>query len=362
MTKPEPFQYSDLIPQMQAEARAANARGDNPGDHRPDVYKDGDLWVYRASAVAGCPRSLWYARTGVERSPVAESLQKAFREGSNSEDLALQMAREKFFLDITDPQYEYEIEVMEGVVIRGHLDGLGKDGAMKREGNIEAKMLGKDLWKKSASERFKAIPHWLPQVQLGMRGSGRKICWMIWGQKDDEGVCAEVTYSTVEYSAREVAVILAKVREIEEMVASGKSPECPKEEFGCSYWQLHEGKRAKDDLEVVTHEQLGQAIQALEVCKSDVKSAERKVEEAKANVLELLKELGIDHSVRVEWKGTPMIAQHVVTERRNYAKNAMEQDGVLDKYSELKTSDYWTFKPENPKDTMVRMAEKLEKK
>jgi len=362
MPKAEPTKYSDLISTMQAEARAANARGDNPGDHRPDVYRDGDVWVYRASAVgSSCDRALWYARTGVERSPVAGNLQKAFIEGSNSEDLALQMAREKFFFEITDPQYEYEIEVMEGVVIRGHLDGLGHS-ATGEDSIVEAKMLGKDLWKKSHTARFKAIPHWGAQVQMGMKGTGRKRCTMIWGRKDDDGVCEDVTYSVVDYSAREVAVILAKVRRIEEAVASGKPPECAKEEFGCSYWQLHEGKRAKDDLEVVEHEQLGRAIQAVEVCKSDVKAAERKLDEAKANVEKLLEELKIDHSVRVEWKGTPMIAQHVVQERRNFARAAMEQDGVLDKYSELKTSSYWTYKTEDPSDTMVRMAEKTEGK
>ena len=344
----ETREWSEQIKLMQAEARAANQREDNPGDHRPDVYHEGDKTVYRASALGGCERALWYARTGVERSPVSATLMKAFREGSNSEDLVLQMARERYFFDITEPQCEYEIEVpgTDGlVVVRGHLDGLGASSGTKEVGNVEAKMLGPDLWKKSHTARFKSIPHWMVQVQLGMMGSGRTRCWMIWGEKDADGVAKDVSYTVVEYSARDAVMALAKVRRVEAAVAAGLDIECAKEEFGCSYWQLHEGKGwGAEDVETVDDQELGALGAAWLRAKDAVKMAEGARDKARDAFKRALAKNNIDHSVGVGARGMPaFVARKVEQTRVNVDRAKLEQDGLLDQYSSTSQSSYWTI-------------------
>lgn len=343
MATPAKFEYSDRVRELQAEARAANARGDQPGDHRPDVYREDGRWVYRASALGGCPRALWLARQGVDRSPRNKTLDRAMMEGSNSEEIILQMAREKFFLTITDPQYEYEIEVMEGLaIVRGHLDGLGEHTSMDQLGNVEAKALGPDLWKKSATARFKAMPHWDRQVQLGMRGSSRRLTWMLWGQKGEDGVVVDVTYTVVEYSAREVAMALAAVKANEEACANGAHVECPKEEFGCPFWTLHEGKR--EELEVVQDQKLATLAAKWLRAKAHQAAAKTEVDEAKAafeKAAEAAK-LGTG-GLELAGKGQPRTKVKLVERtQRKYDRGLMVEDGVLDKYEYEGTSSYWT--------------------
>ena len=340
----QPSDYSEQVQEMRAAARAANAREENPGDHRPNVYREDGTWIYRASAVGGCPRALWSARMGVERSPISDTLMKAFREGSNSEDIAIQMAREKFFMEITDPQHEYHVDVRDGdevvAVVRGHLDGLGRSSGTDQDGNIEVKMLGPDLWKKSHTARFNAIPHWLDQVQMGMRGSGRRLTWMIWGKKDSDGVCEDVSYTVVEYNARHVAQVLARIKENERAVAEGREIECVTEEFGCPYWTLHEGKKGdRPEIEEIQDDRLAKLAELWLRAKGEATGAKKRAEVARDAYLKVAEEMKVgEQSARFG----DLIVRRTVSERRNIARAALENDGLLDKYSSINEVVSWT--------------------
>lgn len=338
MTRTTP-EYSLHVHELRARARALNEQGSNIGDHRPDVYRDNGVWVYRASALGSCPRALWLARSGVDRSPTNAIMSKAYMEGTNSEPVAIAMATEKWHWKITDPQYEYEIEVMPGVVIRGHLDGLGEDTAMKQVGNVEVKMLGPDLWKMSQERRFATIPHWATQVHLGMRGSGRRLTWMIWGRKDDDGVCSDVTYGVVEYSARAVALAMKRVRDTEAAIASGAHVPCEDEDWGCPYWTLHEG--TKKELEHVQDQKIATLARIEYQANLAKKAATEAHDKAKIDLLAAVNERKLGDEVIVEGRGTGAYKLLRVRQtRREIDRGRLREDGLFDTYTYEKAVEY----------------------
>lgn len=218
------------------------------GDHRPNVYQREDgLWVYRASAVGGCERALWYARMGLERSPINEKVLVQMREGSRLEGDILAMFSEQYEFKLTHPQHRVDIPVVgTDAVISGAMDAQGHDTMFGRTGPVDAKKLGPDLWKRRG-DLPNVMPNWFDQLQCYIHGMGADMGWMVYGESAGTApkqTIEQTTYRVVEADLAVIARLRQKVRRVERAVASKTMPDCLEETFMCPYWQMHTGDTA----------------------------------------------------------------------------------------------------------------------
>lgn len=325
------------------EVRAATAelrRLDGGGDDRPPVYWDPDrqTWVYRASSVGSCERALWLARTGVEKSPTPLVLMQAFVESANNEDVAIQLYEDTYEVEVEGRQARVEIEVGDGVVVSGSVDGIGGDSVAGQRGIVEVKCLGDDLWKRRGRDLLDEF-YWGDQVQVYMRGAGLKLCWVVWGHKVD-GVVDEIDVTVVEYDPRRWAKIRDRVLRVEAM-AKGEIPPpvCETEKFGCPYWQLHEGKT--DEVPSITDQLLGGMAFRRDALRREQQRIKDEIDTLNEQIDAELNARDVE-KVQVYGRGFGTYrVQRVTQTRRTFDKNAAKRDGVdVGKYEKETTSSY----------------------
>lgn len=95
------------------------------------VLFDGNVWVYRASQVGGCIRSLTAARLGESATPPGEFIRKAMDESASKEDEALTEYTMRTGHSViwqqkrcVLPVLGLPVESQFPAIIRGHIDGL----------------------------------------------------------------------------------------------------------------------------------------------------------------------------------------------------------------------------------------------
>lgn len=93
-----------------------------------NVWQDADgTWVYRASALGGCLKSLAAIRMGYDTLPPPEKMAVAFAQGHKHENEILARTQQQWGVRMLGQQQRsVELTVMPGVVIRGHVDEVGK--------------------------------------------------------------------------------------------------------------------------------------------------------------------------------------------------------------------------------------------
>ena len=316
--------------ELKAQVRGANLRGvrlDGGGDNRPPVYEEDGRWVYRASAVGGmCDRALWLARTGVERSPTPEGLQTAYLESANNEELAIAMFTDEYGVTVDQQQREYEIDVCDGVVVRGHVDGVGYDTVLGRTGVVEVKCIRVDDWDERSTTMY---PSWEPQIQLGMKGLNLPFTWVVYGRKVD-GVVDRLSYSVVERRPRVVAEIMRRIRRIEQMVDDSAPPVCDKERWGCPYWTLHEG--TGDEEQEIEDRALASLATQIADRAGEIRRAEEQLKRMRKELTDKLIGLKVTGGVIVA-PGVRIKAKVVTPTRKIWDENKLREDGVdLDAY------------------------------
>lgn len=266
------------------------------GDDRPPVYPWGGVWVYRVSGVSTqCDKALWLARKGVDKDPLNPKVAEGMRGGRINEELILAMFEAQSHNTVVDRQATGKIDIMDGVEIRGSIDG--------RTGRqiIDAKKLGPDLWKNRA-RILDIIPGWGVQMDLYLTMHGLDEGLFVYGQAVD-GVVENIDHHVHVRRPQVVAKVKARVRRLEGMVVNKETPECPDEKFMCSYWTHHVAEKPKP-VKVKDKEanRLARAITAAQVKKADAEKAER---EARDKLWAISQEQG--------WKGTVEVGARVVT-------------------------------------------------
>lgn len=156
-------------------------------DDRPPVYvEESGLVVYRASALDLCPADLLAYRTGQEPAPfTAEQLERMSEGVLHEPEIVAWVGTKGYATSHTgDHQLEVDWQVVPGVVVRGHPDGLAHRRVDDELFTLECKALGKALFSKGLPyllETYRAQLSWeyhatLHQVLLVVknRDSGRK--------------------------------------------------------------------------------------------------------------------------------------------------------------------------------------------
>ena len=90
----------------------------------PSVYKeDGDL-IIRASSIGRCVKELVLIGLGVEGELPDEKLQQMFSLGHEAEAMVKEKLVADGFIEVQDEQAVASVVVANGLVVRGHTDGL----------------------------------------------------------------------------------------------------------------------------------------------------------------------------------------------------------------------------------------------
>jgi len=126
-------------------------------DDRAISYTEGDRQIYRASGAGSCLTALVAAGLGYEETPgefQAKTLNTAAAEGNLHEGAIVDWLIDEGWR-IETRQQEVEVQVIPGVFIRGHTDGMGKPPRKQKNRLIEIKTMSSDRfkrWKASGSD------------------------------------------------------------------------------------------------------------------------------------------------------------------------------------------------------------------
>lgn len=235
------------------------------GDDRPNVYgedgPDGWQWVYRASAVGGCSRALLYARLGMTGALPPDWLQDKYDQGNVGEDVVVKMMEDDGW-KFESRQDEVELELLDGIVVRGHTDGVATDKKGK-QWLIEIKCLDMANVKKT-DKTLKNFPTYRIQTSLYSHAS-KLPCMMVLGCKGTDGTVGTLKYIELDIDAREVVrEVKLKLAAIEK--AAGKSQPAMlcdyggvegAEQYPCPFYELHDDK---PDAELVDDDVLDKAV------------------------------------------------------------------------------------------------------
>jgi hypothetical protein len=207
---------------------------------RPDVYRDDSgTWVYRASSIGGCTRSLVAARLGIPSAPPPERLQATFEEGHRQEGL-IESYLESRGMPVMESQKTVRFRVDDDVLIVGHVDGfVNFPGHGKCV--MEGKGLGKNYLQQYDEGGFEAMGvvgrkyKW--QAAIYMHATGLPMVYVVRSKITGE---SRVTVMTVPPVSEEE--IYFKLGQIEAFAKRDEFPPC---DAGCSawtsfYWDIHD--------------------------------------------------------------------------------------------------------------------------
>jgi len=319
---------NDDIKYHQGIARGHNMAGtriDGGGDNRPPVYEDNGQWIYRASGVGKlCERSLWLARTGHQPSPTPKTLQTAFVHSANGEDTVCAMAEKEYELQIVDRQKVIDLPVTNLARVRGSIDGTA-DGRL-----IEIKCIRSEDWAKRG-QGIDMYPGWREQVNLYMRGLDMREGILLMGRKDSDGVVDAISYTNFVYEPRIYAKIRNKIFAVETAALDGDPIDCAEEQWGCPYWQLHEGTRV--EVEEISDPQANNLTTQIMKLQNQKKNVERQIADLKKQVDIWRDNHNIGAAVIIAGKGGRYKVTRIEPTKKVWDETKLDKDGInIDDY------------------------------
>lgn len=353
--------------------------------------EDDELVVYGASGLGACPVALYYDRQGITGEPTPDWLQTAYNQGNDNERLILDMfeSRSPFTL-LTDEQcveagYRFgewdtdrgvdysaqvrvETQVLPGVVVRAHLDGIGRitvpDIGWTRKQDktgdlfiVEVKALGDalwDAWKTKGIEIVKSYP-W--QVSAQMKGAGLP-CVFVVGHKDKDGKVYEIDWKFVDELPVKWIDVIKKIGKVEK--GDIEDTDCPVPfMYPCPYYPLHNPDLSKGaaGIVVMNDENSTQQERILFLSLAEEVERHRAAEKHHKELKERAQAACNEWLDKAEVKGMkldigPYIANDVVQERDGAIRaDLLVADGIdVNKYKGGKyTVRYVTLTKKDPK-------------
>lgn len=306
------------------------------GDDRPAVYREGDDWIIRASALGGCMRSLVAAGRGVEPQMTPEWLQVKFDQGHNGErevagwyfrqhPSAVPMELGPFSdamvpeFQLVDNQWEFNLRVASNIIIRGHFDDIAiyesDDGMNAQFVGVEYKLLAPSTYAKATgSAHLDVIPQYPWQMGAYMAITGWPFDWVC-VQKDEDGKPifdedhTHVVRINADYPPHSLQDIRERAVEIVDWIENkdyGDYPACPEpKQYPCPYFILHEDDEIPE-LEGVDAELMRGVLKNRAAAKQSIEDMKKIVEEADATIKRTLadrKTVLVD-GTRVTWVHT----------------------------------------------------------
>lgn len=308
---------------------------------KPSVYFDesAEVWVYRASAASRCETELIYWRMGVEGDPPPADMQDRFDDGHLHESAILEKVTKETGwhpmpvpdfdgavgslaidgISFESDQWGIEIPVMDGVVIRGHLDGIFMNQNFDGLRVVEAKALSKSSTESWLQAGFDAFPYYRDQLTLYMHGAD--IDQAIFAVKNKDS--GKVHLSYIDGLPGDVDEILRRIMVIEGKARAGIVPdECDRPGYPCPFFRLHEDQvDDKTQALVAAADSLDQLLAEYAVAREDEKAAKERKDEARDQIMELV---GKDEV----YNGTVWTVKQDRKTRKRIDYKQMESDGI----------------------------------
>jgi hypothetical protein len=221
-------------------------------DDRPSVYLEGNRTVFRASALGGCLRALVAARLGYDPLPFDDASELRMEEGNLHEPAIVEWLTTEGW-PVVDQQRLIELTVADTIVIRGHIDGVGRRPG-RDDVLVEIKAMGQDPFKRWITDRFTSNERYAWQVSVYMHALGLPGLFVV---KNRNTGAVDVT--EIDEAPVPLAKIKARAAQIEAIARRGDFPDCDTAYlWNCPYRYLHDqkelpgitGVEAVDDVEV----------------------------------------------------------------------------------------------------------------
>lgn len=228
-------------------------------DDRPIVYRDQGRWVYRASAIGGCPRGLLAARRGYQALPAPDWLQHAADAGNDAEQYALKWLRAQGYqLESLQQAVEWPVGT---AVIRGHIDGIARyvradarrdPQAVADQRVVEVKSMSAKVFGEWRRYGFAAFPRYAAQLSIYMAALKLPALYVI-VKRDSAGRPQDVVMQKIQEPPWPLAQVVRRVLQIERWAADDGPtvswPPCETAYTGWCAWQyLHDAANAEDSV------------------------------------------------------------------------------------------------------------------
>ena len=336
---------------------------DHGADHRPDVYRENGLWVFRASSLGNCEANLIRQALGqTPEAPPAKMLE-AFAQGNTNEPIILDKLKPKGWKPvdqmkvegITGGEYDesgqlcVEMKVGKKAVIRCHPDTVMSCFKTTEESRlagaevgqmrvVEAKALAKS-WKFDTYYREKCA--WQTSVEVAT--TGLPLLFVV-GWKDPETkIVEDIEYIIPEAPMFSKGQIIARVMRLVRMVEAieageEKLPECDYAMWPCGFWQLHNtetgvhAKKEVPDADEVLAKADAIKLRALmtnwRADKATETAAAGRVEEHRRAILEILERNGVEGGVKQSTSKIILVPESTTRKFKRGAVDRMIADGL----------------------------------
>ena len=208
------------------------------GDDSPIRYEDAEgRIIYRASGLMMCDRI--FAALVNNYGPQAHPawFQEVLDEGTAMESEIVSMYELKYDIPVLSAQQEILMEILDGVFIKGHIDGLAGPAL------FEAKKFRESTWMKFMRQGVECLP-WYPwQVSTYMHALELEECVVVGGLFKDGGI-VNIEVKQLSMPPIPLKAIQKRVAKLEHMVNSGKGvdevPCADPRQYPCPFHYLHD--------------------------------------------------------------------------------------------------------------------------
>lgn len=327
---------------------------DHGADHRPDVYREGGKWVFRASSLGNCEANLIRQALGQTPAPPPDAMLEAYAQGNTNEPIILDKLKAHGWKQtdmmivegITGGTYDdsgqlcVELKVGKKAVVRCHPDTVvecfktpvDSDVELGERRVVEAKALAKS-WTFDRFYREKAA--WQTSVEVAT--TGLPLLFVV-GWKDPETkIVEDIEYIVPDkpiYSKGQIiARVMRLVRTIEAIEAGeAKLPECDYAMYPCGFYALHNtetGVHAKAETpladDVLTKSASIKLRATLALWRADIKTmnaAKERVDGHREAIELLLRANKVEGAVQC---GSTKIAYTPETTTRKFKRGAVDR-------------------------------------
>jgi hypothetical protein len=300
-------------------------------DNRPRVYAEGTDWIYRASSLGSCTRSLLFARRGLEPLPPPAWLQEKFNQGHAMEDTLMTRFADDHNTTVDGEQLEIELRCSPHTVVRGHIDGLARINNKRIV--VDAKFVGETLWNKLRNDGITSVVHYAWQTSVYCHALEAEEWCLALGLKNGDGEFTgdmHYMFGTPTFTRDD---IIARVVEIEAYVGSEILPACPTPaDYPCPFYYLHDDDDTVVELTGIESDHLHQTWDTYK----KARELEDQAKKLKADATRLAKETFVKFGPRVKtdrvqmtWVDEQEVPEQTVT-RKAYTKQGYARWKNLD--------------------------------
>lgn len=212
------------------------------GDDRPARYVEGDRVIYRASQLGACPNVFSYLAQDLVPAGVPEWLQTKYDEGNTLErpiiDGFMETVKDTMNKDAMDYQATVELQVLPGIYVRGHTDGISRNVDLLPTNIVEAKAFGDDYWARWQSKGLEGFPEYKWQVTCYMLGTDLP-CWFVVGHKSPDGTkIIEIESVLVTRSPYTMIQLKKRIAMLEEIIEEDVRVPC-EVMYPCPFFYMH---------------------------------------------------------------------------------------------------------------------------